>query len=377
VNLPLEGLLVVGLEQAVSAPYATRTLADLGARVIKVESPYGDFTRYYDEAAEGTSAHFSWANRGKQSVVLDLKSPEGRAALERLLAKADVFVQNLAPGAAERMGLDARSLVGRFERLVAVDISGYGHGGPRQDGRAYDLLIQAEAGSCAVTGFEGRPAKPGIPVADVATGMTVANAILAGIIGRGKSGKGTAISIAMFDVITEWMSWALHQTRSTGLDPVPLGVGSPMVSPYGAYETSDGQTIVIGTTNDKEWQRLAREVIERPDLADEPKYADTPGRVQFRSDLDEAIGQWAAQHTFAEASAAAEKAQLGWARLNYPSDVLRHPQLGERGRWVPTRSVTGDVESLRPAADSPDWQWSPGVIPRLGEHTDEVLAEFS
>lgn len=375
--LPLEGLLVVGLEQAVSAPYATRTLADLGARVIKVESPYGDFTRYYDEAAEGTSAHFSWSNRGKESVVLDLKSPEGRSVLERLLAKADVFVQNLAPGAAERMGLDARSVVGRFEQLVAVDISGYGHGGPRQDGRAYDLLIQAEAGSCAVTGFEGRPAKPGIPVADVATGMTVANAILAGIIGRAKSGRGTAISVAMFDVLTEWMSWALHQARATGLDPVPLGVGSPMVSPYGAYATSDGQTIVIGTTNDAEWQRLARDVIERPDLADDPKYAGTPGRVEFRPELDAAIGEWVARHTFAEASAAAEKAQLGWARLNYPTDVLAHPQLGERGRWVPTRSVTGDIQSLRPAADSADWQWTPGAIPRLGEHTETVLAEFS
>ncbi len=375
--LPLDDLLVVGLEVAVAAPHCTRQLADLGARVIKIETASGDFARYYDDAVKGTSAHFAWSNRGKESVVLDLKTEDGRAAIEKLLAKADVFVQNLAPGAAGRMGLDAASIVARHPRVVAVDITGYGEGGPRAGGRAYDLLIQAVSGSCAVTGFDGRPAKPGIPLADVGTGMIAANAVLGALMGRHRTGKGTAISVAMFDVLTDWMQWALHQARDTGKDPVPLGVGSPMVSPYGAYPTSDDQVIVIGTTNDREWQSLAREVIQRPDLADDPKYAGTPGRVEFRPELDAAIGQWVFAHTFAEASAAAEDAKLGWARLNYPTDILEHPQLSERGRWVTTVSVDGEFQSLRPAADSVDWDWTPGAVPAIGADTERILAEFA
>jgi crotonobetainyl-CoA:carnitine CoA-transferase CaiB-like acyl-CoA transferase len=375
--LPLDDLLVVGLEVAVSAPHCTRQLADFGARVIKIETDSGDFARYYDDAAAGTSAHFAWSNRGKESIVLNLKSEDGRAALERLLSKADVFVQNLAPGAAGRMGLDAESVVARHPRVVAVDITGYGEGGPREGGRAYDLLIQAESGSCAVTGFAGKPAKPGIPLADVGTGMIAANAVLAALMARHRTGKGTAISVAMFDVLTDWMQWALHQARATGKDPVPLGVGSPMVSPYGAYPTNDGQVIVIGTTNDREWQSLAREVIDRPDLGDDPRFAGTPGRVELRPELDSAIGEWVAKHTFDEASARAEAAKLGWARLNYPTDILEHPQLVERNRWVTTVSVDGEIKSLRPAADSADWNWTPGAIPAIGADTERILAEFN
>ncbi|HEY3737085.1 MAG TPA: CoA transferase [Jatrophihabitans sp.] len=375
--LPLDDLLVVGLEVAISAPTCTRQLADLGARVIKIETDSGDFARAYDDAVlGGTSAHFAWCNRGKESVVLDLKSEDGRAAMEALLAKADVFVQNLAPGAAARMGLDAASVAGRHPRIVALDLSGYGSGGPRATGRAYDLLVQAESGSCAVTGTQGHPAKPGIPIADAGTGVVAANAILAALMGRHRTGEGTALSVAMFDVLTDWMQWALHQTRATGKDPVPIGVSSPMVSPYGAYPTSDGQVIVIGTTNDREWRSLAREVIQRPDLADDPRYAGTPERVALRSELDAAIGEWAAKHTFAEASGAAEQAKLGWARLNYPLEVLDHPQLVERGRWVATVYADGEFQSLRPIADSPDWDWTPKAVPELGADTDRVLAEF-
>ena len=374
--LPLEGTLVVGLEQAVSAPHCTRQLADLGARVIKVESPTGDFARNYDDAVHGMSAHFAFANRGKESVVLDLKSPDGLAALERLVARADVLVQNLAPGAARRLGFDAASVTERHPRLVAVDITGYGTGGPRESSRAYDLLVQAEAGSCAVTGTEGQRAKPGIPLADIGTGMVAANAVLAALLGRHTTGKGTAISIGMFDVVTDWMSWALQQTRATGVDPLPLGVSSPMVSPYGAYATADGHVIVLGTTNDAEWRRLADDVLGRPDLAADPRYASNSDRCRLRAELDAVIGAWAAEQAFADASRSAEAAGIGWARLNSPSDVLQHRQLVDRDRWVPTPVGEGTFDSLRPAADSPDWDWSPGRLPELGEHTAAVLAEL-
>lgn len=373
--LPLEGLLVVGLEVAVSAPACTRQLADLGARVIKVESPSGDFTRYYDEAVPGASAHFAWVNRGKESVVLDLRTQLGREAVERLLAKADVFVQNLAPGAAARLGLDARSVVARHPRVVAVDISGYGEGGPRAEGRAYDLLIQAESGSCAVTGWPDAPAKPGIPVADVGTGLTAANAVLGALLGRATTGHGTAITLGMFDVATDWMQWALHQARRTGRDPEPRGVSSPMVSPYGAYPTADHQMIVIGTTNDAEWTRLA-EVIGRPDLAADERYATTAGRIEHRADLDAAIAEWTSQRSFDQASAAAQGARLGWARLNRPLDVLEHPQLTERHRWVDTPTGEDSFRSLRPAADLLAYEWAPTALPALGEHTAAVLGEL-
>ena len=373
--LPLEGLLVVGLEVAVSAPSCTRQLADLGARVVKIESPAGDFTRYYDESVPGASAHFAWVNRGKESVVLDLKTDRGREAVERLLARADVFVQNLAPGAAAKLDLDARSVVTRHPGVVAVDISGYGEGGPRSNGRAYDLLIQAEAGSCAVTGWPDAPAKPGIPMADIGTGLTASNAVLGALLGRASTGRGTAITLGMFDVVTDWMQWALHQARATGNNPEPRGVSSPMVSPYGAYNTADGQVIVIGTTNDSEWQRLA-DVIERPELAADPRYATTPGRVELRAELDTAIEGWISLHSFADVSAAAQAAQLGWARLNSPLDILEHPQLSERHRWVETPIGDASFPALRPAADLLDYPWTSTALPTLGEHTESVLAEL-
>lgn len=374
--LPLHGILVVAVEQAVSAPHCTRQLADLGARVVKVEGGTGDFARHYDDVVHGTSAHFAWANRGKESVALDLKSPLGREALERLLARADVLVQNLAPGAAERLGIDAGAATKRHPRLVAVDISGYGRGGPRAAGRAYDLLVQAEAGSCAVTGTADAPAKPGIPVADIGTGMVAANAVLAALLARATTGTGAAISIGMFDVVTDWMGWALHQARFTGVDLARMGLSSPMVAPYGAYRTADDEVIVLGTTNDGEWRRLATHLLGRPDLAEDPRYAGNADRVRRRDELDVLIGDWVGARTLAEASAAADAATIGWARYNTPTEVLDHPQLVERDRWVPTASAGGVFPSLRPAADSPGWDWTPGAVPLLGEHTEKVLAEL-
>lgn len=369
---------MVTIEQAVSAPFCTRQLADLGARVIKVESEHGDFARHYDDSVPGTSAHFAWANRGKESLVLDLMRTEDAAVLDRILGRADVLVQNLAPGAALRLGFDARSAHARHPRLVAVDISGYGVGGPRANGRAYDLLIQAEAGSCSITGSPTDPAKPGIPVADISTGSAAATAILAALRARHRSGTGAVIAVGMLDVMTDWMGWALLQSRKTGEPVGRVGMGSPMVAPYGAYATRDDQTIVFGTTNNGEWRRLATQVPERPDLANDARYADNADRVRHRAELDSIIGGWAAEHTFAQAMAAAEAASLGWARYNTSTEVLDHPQLVERGRFVKMPAPGGgDFLGLRPAADVEGWEWTPGAVPALGEHTAAILREFA
>jgi enoyl-CoA hydratase/carnithine racemase len=241
----------------VAAPVCTRHLGDLGARVIKVESRSGDFARDYDDTVLGMAAHFVWANRNKESIALDLKHPRGREVLARLVATAAVLVQNLAPRAAARLGLDAAELRARHPRLVTVDISGYGRGGPMHAARAYDLLVESAAGSCAITGWPDAPAKPGIPVADIGAGMYALTSVLAALLVRERTGQGTAISVGLFDAVAEWMGFALNQARYGGVDPQPNGLSSPMVAPYGAYRTGDGQVLVLGTTNDREWQRLA------------------------------------------------------------------------------------------------------------------------
>src|SRR3984885_13757542 len=331
---PLAGIVVVTVEQAVAAPICTRHLGDLGARVIKVENRVGgDFARDYDDVVQGMSAYFAWANRNKESVALDLKHPLGRAALARLVARADVVVQNLAPGAAARLGLDPDRLRAARPELITVSISGYGRGGPYERARAYDLLAQAEAGSCAITGSPGQPAKPGIPIADIGTGMYAFSSVLAALFARARTGEGAAIEVALFDVVAEWMGYALNMARYAGLDIEPLGMSSPAVAPYGAYRTADGAKLGLGTTNDREWQRLAHDVLGRPDLAGDPTYATNAGRVAHRAELDAAVGEWAATRPLAECRAAAEAASLGHARLNRPTEVLGHPQLTERDRW--------------------------------------------
>ena len=374
---PLSGVTVVALEQAISAPICTRHLGDMGARVIKVESPKGgDFARQYDATVFGQAAHFVWANRNKESVAVDLKSDRGAEVLSRLVARADVVVQNLAPGAAGRLGVAATQVVSRVPTAIGVDISGYGEGGPYETRRAYDLLVQAEAGSCAVTGWPDAPAKPGIPVADIGTGMYAFSAVLAALLDRQRTGRGAALHIGMFDVVAEWMGWALNQTRYGGSAPVPNGVSSPMVSPYGAYRTSDGRTAVLGTTNDREWQRLARQVIDRPDLADDPAYASNAQRVEQRAALDEAIGAWAAGRTLEEIETAANAAGIGVARLNQVSEVVDHPQLAERGRWRQVQTPAAPVLGLLPPVSSSTWTSRMDPVPALGQHTPAVLAEL-
>jgi itaconate CoA-transferase len=375
--MPLAGITVIAVEQAVAAPICTRHLGDLGARVIKVENRSGgDFARDYDDTVRGMAAHFVWANRNKESVALDLKHPRGREVLARLVATADVVVQNLAPGAAARLGLDAGELRARYPRLITVDISGYGRGGPQATARAYDLLVQSEAGSCAITGSPGEPVKPGIPIADIGAGMYALTSVLTALLVRERTGRGAAISVALFDAVAEWMGFALNQARYGGFDLRPNGLSSPMVAPYGAYRTGDGQVLVLGTTNDGEWRRLAAKVLDRPDLADDARYAHNALRVEHRAELDEIIAAWAAGRTLAEGRAAAEAAGLGNARLNSPTEVLAHPQLAERGRWCEFGSPVGPLVGLLPPPETDDWEWRMDPVPALGEHTEPILREL-
>ena len=326
---PLQGITVVAVEQAVAAPICTRHLGDLGARVIKVESRAGgDFACGYDEVVNGLSAYFAWANRNKESVALDLKHPLGREALARLVARADVLVQNLAPGAADRLGLAPQALRAAHPKLIVVGISGYGNGGPYAKARAYDLLAQSEGGSCAITGFSGMPAKPGIPIADIGAGMYALSSILAALFVRERTGEGTAISVGMFDAVAEWMGYALNIARYAGVDLEPNGVSSPAVAPYGSYPTADGQTLVLGTTNDREWRRLAADVLHRPDLAEDHRYATNADRIAHRAELDAVIGAWAAGLTLADCRAAAEAAAR--ARPAQPADRGADPPAADR-----------------------------------------------
>jgi crotonobetainyl-CoA:carnitine CoA-transferase CaiB-like acyl-CoA transferase len=378
---PLEGITVVTIEQAVSAPMCTKTLADFGARVIKVENPRGgDFARHYDDVVGGLAAHFVWANRGKESVTLDLKTDDGIEMLHRLLGNADVLVSNLAPGATSRLGIAPADLATRYPELVAVEIDGYGSGGPLSHKRAYDLLVQAESGACAVTGFPGGPAKPGPPVADVSSGLYAALSILALLCAKGRrpelGARFGAVTVSMFDTMTELMGYPLTYTRHSGVDQQPLGMSSPAVAPYGAYRTADEQTVVLGTTNDGEWQRLARDILQRSDLADDDRFGTNSGRVTHRAELDEAIGAWCALHDLAHVQKIADAAGIGNSRYNLPSEVLGHPQLTTRDRWRQIETPAGPIPSLLPPPIIAGYDPPMAAVPGLGEHTDSVLTEF-
>jgi itaconate CoA-transferase len=378
---PLAGITVVALEQAVSAPMCTRVLADFGARVIKVENPNGgDFARHYDDVVNGLGAHFVWVNRGKESVTLDLKAPAGLDILHRLLDRADVLVSNLAPGSTARLGIAPADLALRHPKVIAVEIDGYGSGGPLSHKRAYDLLAQAESGACAVTGYPGAPAKPGPPVADISTGLYSALSILALLYSRDCGGEqdalGRAVRVSLFDTMTDLMGYPLTYTQHSGVDQEPLGMSSPAVAPYGAYRTADGHTVVLGTTNDQEWQRLSRDILQRPDLADDERFATNAGRVAYRDLLDEVIGQWCAQHDLEHVQKTADAAGIGNARYNLPSEVLTHPQLTARDRWRQIDTPAGPIPSLLPPPVISGYQPPMGAVPGLGQHTDSVLADF-
>ncbi|BBZ15490.1 CaiB/BaiF CoA transferase family protein [Mycobacterium branderi] len=375
---PLAGITVVTLEQAVSAPMCTRTLADFGARVIKIENPRGgDFARHYDDVVNGLAAHFVWVNRGKESVTLDLKSPDGIAVLHRLLDRADALVSNLAPGSTARLGIAPDDIAVRHPELIAVEIDGYGPGGPMSQKRAYDLLIQAESGTCAVTGYPDAPAKPGPPVADVCSGLYAALSILALLCNKSRrSAAMPAVAVSLFDTATELMGYHLNYTRHSGIDQQPLGMSSPAVAPYGAYRTADDQIVVLGTQNDGEWQRLARDVLQREDLAQDDRFRTNAGRVAHRDLLDEAVGTWCARHDLASVQKVADAAQIGNARYNRPSEVLQHPQLAARDRWRQINTPAGPVAALLPPPVIAGFEPPMGAIPGLGQHTDAVLAEL-
>jgi len=377
-SAPLNGITVLSLEQAIAAPLCTRHLADLGARVIKIENPgVGDSARYYDGAVLGLAAHFVWLNHGKESAELDLTDPVDMEVFTRLLAKADVLVSNLAPGVLGRLGLNPPDLLDRHPQLVVVDISGYGTGGPLDHKRAYDLLVQAEGGSCSITGLPGAPAKPGIPIADIGTALYAYSGILAALYERERTGRGAIIPIAMLDVVAEMMSFALNTVLHGGDDPVPVGMGSPMVAPYGAYGTRDHQTVVLGTTNDREWRRLAGDLLQRPDLLADARLARNQDRVALRAELDEILSAWCAERDLAEIQRLADEAGIGNARLNSVSDLAKHPQLAQRHRWRDVGSPVGPVSALLPPALSLSWQVPAGRVPALGADTAAIRAEVA
>jgi crotonobetainyl-CoA:carnitine CoA-transferase CaiB-like acyl-CoA transferase len=345
--------------------------------VIKVENPdAGDAARHYDGSVRGLSAHFVWLNRNKESLTLDLKHLAAGEILARLLTVTDVVVQNLAPGAAAQYGVDAATVTACDPRAVAMDISGYGADGPFEHKRAYDLLVQAESGSCSMTGLPGAPAKPGIPVADVGAGMYAFSGILAALYARERTGRGACLSVSMFDAVTEWMGFALNYTAYSESEWVPNGMGSPSVAPYGAYPTADGQTVVLGTTNDREWKRFAVQLLNRPDLVADRRYATNADRCAHREELDGLIAAWTVRHDLDRLRVYADAARIGNAKLNSVSDVLAHPQLADRDRWRDVASPVGPVRALRPPLQEPNWDPRMDAVPALGQHTDAILGEL-
>ncbi|MEU5987088.1 CaiB/BaiF CoA-transferase family protein [Streptomyces sp. NPDC047434] len=376
--LPLEGITVVAVEQAVAAPFATRQLADLGARVVKIERPDGgDFARGYDTAAGGLASHFVWCNRGKESVAVDLKDPRGLALVRRLVAGADVFVQNLAQGAATRLGLDAATLCAAHPRLIAVDVSGYGPGGPYADKRAYDMLVQCEAGLVSVTGTPDQPVKSGVPAADIAAGMYAYTGVLAALVRRGTTGRGGPLEVSLLDALAEWMGHPLHHVMHGGTAPARTGLAHAVIAPYDAYPTADGSLVLLSVQNDREWRRLAERVLERPELADDPGFATNTARVAGRGRTDEAVAAALAPLDAAEALARLEAAGIACARLNTVADLAEHPQLAARDRWRSVDSPVGSLRALLPPVTFPDGpEPRMGRIPALGEDTAKVLGEL-
>lgn len=373
--LPLDGITVVAVEQAVSAPFATRQLADLGARVIKIERPDGgDFARGYDTAARGLASHFVWCNRGKESIAVDLKDPRGLDIARQLLAGADVFVQNLAQGAAARLGLDAATLCAAHPRLVAVDISGYGAEGPYAHKRAYDMLVQCEAGLVSVTGTAEHPVKAGIPAADIAAAMYAFSGVLAALLRRGTTGLGGPVEISMLDSLAEWMGHPLHHGMHGGEAPARTGVAHAVISPYDAYATADGGQVLLSVQNDREWRRLAEQVLGLLELADDPVFATNRARTTNREKTDAVVADGLSSLSRDEAIDRLEAAGIACARLNSVSDLAAHPQLAARDRWRDVDSPAGPLRALLPPIVLPGGDEARmGAVPALGEHTDALL----
>jgi crotonobetainyl-CoA:carnitine CoA-transferase CaiB-like acyl-CoA transferase len=372
---PLDGITVVALEHAVAAPFATRQLADLGARVIKIERPgEGDFARAYDATVLGQSSYFVWLNRGKESLSLDLKHPEGRAVLDALLAGADVLIQNFAPGAAARMGLDHESLRGDHPRLIVCDISGFGGAGPYRDKKAYDLLIQAAAGLIGLTGTPAHPSRAGASIADVASGMYAYSGILTALLQRARTGEGSRVEVSMFEAMTEWVGNSLYFAHYGGVQPARGEASHPSVAPYGPHRVGDGGSVIFGLQNAREWKTFCEAVLERPELTADPRFSDNPRRVANRAALTAIIEARFADLTLRQAEALLDQAGVANAPISLMADVWAHPQLAARNRWRQVMTPAGPIQALLPPATLSDVEPVMGDVPAVGAHTDAILA---
>jgi len=371
---PLDGVTVISLEQAVAAPFATRQLADLGARVIKVERPgAGDFARAYDETVHGLSSYFVWLNRSKESLTLDLKAPAGREILTELLTGADVFVQNLAPGATARLGLAADDLTERFPRLVVAEISGFGADGPWADRKAYDLLVQAETGLMSLTGTPDAMAKVGISVADIAAGMYAYSGVLAALLQRATSGRAPTVRVSLFEALAEWMGAPMYYTEHSGRSPRRVGGEHATIAPYGPYPTAGGDQLVVAVQNDREWTRFCVDVLADPALAEDPRFARNSARVAHRAELNALVGARLAALPTDEAAALLDAAGVANARLRTTNEFVEHPVLAGRERWRDVGTPGGTVRALLPPADLTGSAPRMDAVPAVGEHTDEIL----
>jgi formyl-CoA transferase len=377
-QLPLSGITVVSLEQAVAAPYATRQLADLGARVIKVERPGGgDFARRYDTTVHGTSSYFVWLNRSKESLTLDFKDPRGREILDQLLDGADVFVQNLAPGAADRLGLDAEALAERWPRLVPCTISGYGTSGPWADRKAYDLLVQCQTGLVSLNGTPEGTARVGISVADIAAGMYAYSGILTALYTRATTGRAHPVEVSLFEALAEWMGQPAYYTRYGGSQPPRLGTQHATIAPYGAFPAADGKEVLFSIQNEREWAALCARFLGRPELTDDPRFATGSARVAHREEINAVVAERCARSDAEELLEELASIGIACAGVNDVAAFLDHPVLAARGRW---RDVTvpggATVEALLPPADLAGLPAQMGPVPAAGEHTEAILAEL-
>jgi itaconate CoA-transferase len=374
---PLDGITVVSLEHAIAAPFCTRQLADLGARVIKVERPGGgDFARGYDTQVDGLCSHFVWVNRSKESLTLDLKQPSAIAALKTLLKTADVLVQNLAPGAAARMGLTAEILQKDNPKLILCDISGYGNDGPYRDKKAYDLLIQSEAGFLSVTGTPETPSKAGNSIADIAAGMYAYTNILAALLQRGKTGKGSVIDISMLESLTEWMSFPLYYAYKGAEPPPRNGASHATIYPYGPFKAGDGKTVMLGLQNEREWVQFCETVLESPALAQDERFDRNFKRNEKRAELLEIIDACFSRLTSEQLIARLEKAQIANAHLNDTEGLWKHEQLKARNRWTEVDTPNGAIAALLPPGLNSSYDYRMDPIPAVGDHTDSILKEL-
>jgi itaconate CoA-transferase len=374
---PLEGITVVALEQVIAGPFATRQLADLGARVIKIERPgTGDAARSYDHTVKGLSSHFVWTNRSKESLTLDVKHPRAKAILERVVERADVFVQNLAPGAADRLGLGANTLRARKPSLIWCGISGYGPSGPYAEKKAYDLLVQCEAGVLSVTGTPDAPSKAGIPVADIAAGMYAFSSILAALYRRERTGEGATLDITMFEALGEWMGFPAYFTAYGGSAPPRSGAHHATIAPYGPFRAGDGDSVFLSVQNEREFARFCEGVLENASLAKDPRFASGPGRLVNRSALHAEIERVFSRLTAAQVVAKLDAADIANARLNDMQGFWRHPQLVARERWAKVGSPGGPIDALKPPFNLSGSEPRMDAVPALGEHTRRLLAEI-